>query len=240
MPHLRRLVVTLATLGSIALVGGCAVDDSGDAAANGDVNVEVDTDLVADRSRPAASCGKNPAAQQRTASELAAFVLGGDNITPEIAACAKQDCILSLRSRLASGEVTVQTSLPLEIQCGSKKLLGIHYELTVPDIDLTTCAITVQQYCDVGPFFAHRAKMLTMDPEPATTKETLGSSTGATAAAVFVNSNEATKVLKWPATYNTGGANPPAAGTPCSPTILSEGSLTTKVIQASGTLRRCI
>lgn len=240
MPHLRRLVVTLATLGTIALLGGCAVDDSGDATAKDDVNVDVDTDLVADRSRPSASCGKNPAAQQRTASELASFVLGGDNITHAISPCTKLACIIDLRNRLASGEVTVNTSLPLEIQCGSKKLMGIHYELTVPEIDLTTCATTVQQYCDVGPFFAHRAKMLTMDPEPATTKERLGTSTGATAAAVFVNSNEETKVLKWPAAYNTGGANPPAAGTPCSPTTLSEGTLTTKVIQASGTLRRCI
>ncbi|MCW5833421.1 MAG: hypothetical protein KIS78_13545 [Labilithrix sp.] len=240
MPHLRRLVVTFATLGTIALLGGCAVDDSDDTTAKDDVNVDVDTDLVADRSRPSALCGKNPAAQQRTASELAAFVLGGDNITSAISPCTKLACILELRSRLASGEVTVNTSLPLEIQCGSKQFLGIHYELTVPEIDLTTCATTVQQYCDVGPFFAHRAKMLTMDPEPATTKERLGSSTGATAAAVFVNSNEETRVLKWPATYNTGGANPPAAGTPCSPTTLSEGTLTTKVIQASGTLRRCI
>jgi hypothetical protein len=79
-----------------------------------------------------------------------------------------------------------------------------------------------------------------MDPEPARLTQSLSGTTGATAAAVYVNSAVATRATKWPSTYTSGGTNPPAAGTPCSTGDLPLDGTTTSMIQASGSYRKCL
>ena len=73
-------------------------------------------------------------------------------------------------------------------------------------------------------------------PEPARLSAYLGGSTGATGAAVFVNTSAPTTVLLWPGTWTSGSA---AAGTPCSTVALVPGTIATKTIQVSGAYRRC-
>jgi hypothetical protein len=80
-------------------------------------------------------------------------------------------------------------------------------------------------------------------PEPARLATVLSGSTGATAAAVFVNSSAPTRVLYYSSSWVVGGSSGPAAGTPCSSMALPADPTTTQVIQAftSGayTYRRC-
>ncbi len=75
-------------------------------------------------------------------------------------------------------------------------------------------------------------------PEPARLTQPLGSTTGATAAAVYVETATETKVLRWSGSWTAG--NSIAPGTPCSRVELMEGETTDMVIQASGVYRRCI
>jgi hypothetical protein len=75
-------------------------------------------------------------------------------------------------------------------------------------------------------------------PEPARVVEPLSGGTGATAAAVTVNTNQRTRVLKWPAAYTSSALRPPA-GTPCSTADLPADAEVTSCIQAVGTYRRC-
>jgi hypothetical protein len=76
-----------------------------------------------------------------------------------------------------------------------------------------------------------------IDPEPARLNANLGSTTGASAAATFINTGVATSAFKWPSSY-TGGTV--AAGTPCATTALSSGTDVMGIIQASGSYRRCV
>jgi hypothetical protein len=76
-----------------------------------------------------------------------------------------------------------------------------------------------------------------MDPEPVTTTQSLSGSNGATAAAVYRNSQTSTRVVKW---YSTGIYAPNlAAGTPCSISDLPSGGTATRVILGSGSYKRC-
>lgn len=77
-----------------------------------------------------------------------------------------------------------------------------------------------------------------IDPEPARLMSDLTGSTGATAAAVYESSLTEIKTLKWPGTY-VSSAYPPPPGTPCSTTDLFSGTEVIKVIQGSGSYRRC-
>ena len=77
-------------------------------------------------------------------------------------------------------------------------------------------------------------------PEPAKLTASLQGSTGASAAAVYKRSDIPTTVLWWGKDFVSGGANPPADGTPCSTTALNANQVTTQVIQAAGSFRRCI
>ena len=75
-------------------------------------------------------------------------------------------------------------------------------------------------------------------PEPAQLTSNLYGSTGATAAAYYVNTAVETGVVKWPGTYHY---NPNlAAGTPCSPYDLGAWATTSRVIQATGNYRKCV
>lgn len=77
-----------------------------------------------------------------------------------------------------------------------------------------------------------------IDPEPARLTADLSGSTGATAAAVYTNTGTGTTVRKWPGTY-ISTASPPTPGQPCSTSDLANGSETLKILQGSGTWRRC-
>lgn len=79
------------------------------------------------------------------------------------------------------------------------------------------------------------------DPEPANLGKPLGSTTGSTAAATYVNTGVAVDVIEWPATYLSGASIVP--GTPCHTAPLSPGALTSKAIVAAtptSPLRRCM
>jgi hypothetical protein len=90
-----------------------------------------------------------------------------------------------------------------------------------------------------GTFLANTGTALA--PEPAQLTQSLSGTTGATGAAVYVNTQQQTQVVKWPSTY-TATANPLPPGTPCSTGALAAGAVTSKVIQALGTsnYRRCV
>jgi hypothetical protein len=75
-------------------------------------------------------------------------------------------------------------------------------------------------------------------PEPAQLTAGLAGGSGASAAAVFVNTKVETKVVKWPSTWTANTTL--AAGTPCSPTDLAVGQEVTRFIQASGNYRKCV
>jgi hypothetical protein len=77
-----------------------------------------------------------------------------------------------------------------------------------------------------------------IDPEPARLVKDLVGSTGATAAAVYTNTGTEAPVVKWPSSY-INVASPPLPGTPCSVTDLASGNETLKILQGSGTWRRC-
>lgn len=76
-----------------------------------------------------------------------------------------------------------------------------------------------------------------IDPQPAQATASLGGSTGATAAAVYVNDATPTSILKWTSSYSPGSTA--AAGTPCSVTDLGVNETVVKVIQVFGSNRRC-
>jgi hypothetical protein len=76
-----------------------------------------------------------------------------------------------------------------------------------------------------------------VDPQPAQATVELFGSNGATAAAVWLNTTDATTILKWPSVYSAGSSA--AAGTPCSNFDMLSGETTAKFIQVLGSYRRC-
>ena len=74
-------------------------------------------------------------------------------------------------------------------------------------------------------------------PTPFDLTTPLGSSTGATAAAVVVEQQRST-VLLWPEYWTPGSTI--VVGTPCSTYGLPAGARTSKRIEGSGSLRRCV
>jgi hypothetical protein len=77
-----------------------------------------------------------------------------------------------------------------------------------------------------------------IDPEPARLAKDLFGVTGATAAAVYTNTGTEVAVLKWPSSW-INPASPPLPGQPCSTSDLPNGTETLKILQGSGTWRRC-
>jgi hypothetical protein len=80
-------------------------------------------------------------------------------------------------------------------------------------------------------------------PEPAKLSVGLVGSTGATGAAVFVNTTTPTKVVFYSPSWIVQSAGP-AEGTPCSSSALAKDAVTTHVIQvyvssSNYTFRRC-
>lgn len=83
---------------------------------------------------------------------------------------------------------------------------------------------------------------MTIDPEPAMLTQSLSGSTGAAAAAYFVNTYASTRVVRWPDTWTYDYYNQAPAGTPCSKDALGAWTEVTRTIQASttGTRRICL
>jgi hypothetical protein len=75
-------------------------------------------------------------------------------------------------------------------------------------------------------------------PEPARLSQNLSGSTGATAAAVYVNTGEPTTVFSRPSTWTAAGPWV-EAGRPCATGSLPEGWETTSVIERTGNYVRC-
>lgn len=84
----------------------------------------------------------------------------------------------------------------------------------------------------------NKTRRIYIDPEPARMVKDLIGLTGATAAAVYSNTGTAVDAVKYPASW-VNVASPAAPGLPCSTTDLAAGNETFKVLQASGTWRRC-
>ena len=76
-------------------------------------------------------------------------------------------------------------------------------------------------------------------PGPAKLSAALAGTSGATAAAVYVGSNQPTSVRYYSSSW-TSDSQGPAAGTPCSSVALARDQVATKVIQVQGSYRRCI
>jgi hypothetical protein len=79
------------------------------------------------------------------------------------------------------------------------------------------------------------------DPEPARLTAPLGGSTGAAAAAYYVNSGTGVTAIWHSGNWTSWSSGAPAAGTPCSTTSLGSWSDVTKTIVASGSYyRKCM
>lgn len=83
-----------------------------------------------------------------------------------------------------------------------------------------------------------KVRTVYIDPEPARLTTDLYGATGATAAAVYTNTGTNTNVIKWPSSYTWSSA-PPLPGIPCSNGDIPWGTETLKIIQGSGSYRRC-
>jgi hypothetical protein len=80
-------------------------------------------------------------------------------------------------------------------------------------------------------------------PEPARLTQDLSGSMGATAAAVYVNTNTQTKVIRWYADWTSTDATVRAAGegAPCATSDMYSGQQTSKVLHLvfGGTKAKC-
>lgn len=73
-------------------------------------------------------------------------------------------------------------------------------------------------------------------PEPARLSQSLTGSTGATAAAIYVNTSEPTTVLRLPGTWISGLYE---SGRACSPYPVSADTITDMVVERQGSMARC-
>lgn len=183
------------------------------------------------------------------ATKVAAYVLGGedpfaDGDTKDAAACDRaRACTGKLRAQVASGSVDVTRDEPTESCGGPASTLALNGvgldEAAACNSDLDAC-----WGAGVSGLFLAEESMrdgkVHIDPEPANLGEPLGSTTGVTAAAVYIYSHDPTQVLEWPATFLSGASVVP--GTPCSTAPLPSGAITSKVILAltdTSPMRRC-
>jgi hypothetical protein len=149
----------------------------------------------------------------------------------------------TLRNAVASGACTVGDPIAATV-CGlpSAERVVSCLGLSGPELLVVAGAGAVLDLCwgvgASGFFHSSQDGLYTyIDPEPVSTTQPLSGSNGATAAAVYQNSQNPTKVIKW---YTTGIYAPNlAAGTPCSTSDLPVGATATKVIIGSGNYKRC-
>jgi hypothetical protein len=199
---------------------------------------------------PSASQAK---AAQAAATALVKYIVGGANpFTKKPGQPGYGECfgvktnVDNIRNFANSGMCTLQAPADGSTVCG---LEASKYQLKCGGSaawDYMNAAIGYMDACFVPGtayfFFPGSQDNTTMymDPEPARLTQSLAGSTGATAAAVYVNTAASTTAVKGPSTYTSGGTNPPAAGSPCSTGDLPVNTETTHMIQASGSYRKCL
>lgn len=241
-------------------VVGCAASESTDE----DVRVNAETSVTPQYSPPLTggicpdpSVGSTEPAPyyQARATSVVQYLLGGnDPITPDeiikYPACAEAHyCTTLLRDALQPKGYATLTPATGATVCGLPAAIygiNISQEMSFDQWNAIKSCGTYLDKCwgtGVSGFFyadpgQDRSRKVYIDPEPARLTSDLVGSTGATAAAVYSSSGSETKTLKWPGSY-TASAFPPVAGTPCSTTDMLAGTETLKLIQASGSWRRC-
>lgn len=204
---------------------------------------------------PSVGSTEKPWYYQQKATTVVAYLLGGkapftaDDLTKEPACVDAQKCTTILRDALQpKGSATLSAATAANV-CGlpaAVYALSISQEMPYDQWNLVkTCGQVLDKCWGVGVsgfFYADpaqdKSRKVYIDPEPARLTSDLIGSTGATAAAVYESSGGEVKTLKWPGSY-VSVAYPPAAGTPCSTTDMLAGTETLKLIQATGSFRRC-
>jgi hypothetical protein len=190
--------------------------------------------------------------QQAKATRALKYALGG---TSNPATGSFGLALNSLRSKMASGRMNIFPGVAATV-CGIK---AVKFKLVALDLTYTE-ATQLAQFASLSDdawgtgasrfIFVDGASVVKdptnntymfstwIDPEPAKLTQNLSGSTGATAAAIYTNSEAATNVIKW---SSTAAAGSPAGGTPCSPGDLSVSSETLKVIQVlPNAYRKCL
>ena len=254
-----RFALAIAT-GSIltTLVVGCAASEPVDQ----DARVSADTSITPLASPPltAGICpdpaySSEPAPYyQAKATRVVGYLFGGVapfdtkelDGNPECKAAL--ECATLLRDQLKNRATTLQPAVRATV-CGlpaAVYAVDIDAQLSPSAWDaIASCGDHLDGCWGIGVSgFYHAApeeqkgRRVYIDPEPARLTANLAGSTGATAAAVYTSSATEVKAVKWPGSY-TSTAFPPAVGVPCSTGDLPDGSETLKMLQGSGSYRRC-
>lgn len=260
----RSAIVVTASIFA-TLVVGCAASEPGD----DDARVSVDTSVAPQWSPPLTggvcpdpalgSTEKTEWYQAKATSVMQYLVGGKDPFTPDEVmynpACKEaQINATNLRNMISPSSSKIAATAVLQAAY-SDKVCGLPAALYALDISsqISPSAWDAQkktgQLLDKcwgvgvsGFYYADptqdKTRRIYIDPEPARLTTDLYGSTGATAAAVYTNTGAATNVIKWPSSY-TWSSSPPPAGTPCSNGDVPWGTETLKLIQGSGSYRRC-
>ena len=264
MNHLIRRSLYAANVVLVAGLAGCASDlDTG---ASDDAEVSsTSTPLLTIPTKPLITvdgegCLISPAGKslmQKKVTTAFNYVIGGNNkflvhqypcTEPDGSATAVMERLTQLKTMVDEGTVIwgdVNKTTVCGLPAAERELHGAAH---IYDLNSLRAWNIVQQIgveldrC-WGPgaskftYLGNDGKTVKIDPEPAQLTQSLSGSTGATAAAVYVNSQSPTNVVKWFSSYyyNPGLA----AGTPCSTVNLASSSETLKVIVASGSMKRC-
>lgn len=266
MTTARVIVSLLVATSGLAFIG-CA--DPEPTNSDSDVRANVETNVTPKWMPPPGKCpdpaiGSKEKTEyyQLRASSVIAYVAGGkdpftyEDVTYNPSCKDAQTALTNLRDLVSpySRKITPQATLT---GVGNGDVCGLRAALYTLDISmqvpqavwdaqrkvgdqLDACwGMGVSGFYYADPFADQdKNHRIYIDPEPARLMSDLSGSTGATAAAVYETSGLKVEVLKWPATY-VSSFTPPAAGTPCSTTDLFSGVETNKIIQGSGSYRKC-
>ena len=265
MTTYRPLALALAPslFASITLISGCNAD--GDSTAADPPIDHVSSALVANSSCPSTSLRTEQRGwYQMKATRSASFVLGGTDprkadpllndgdSDPANPYCAEAyQCLDRIRRDIIAGVATVSPTLPgqaCEMPAGVFTIDYAHRPDAKTAAMIEACSVKQDKCWDTGVsgfFFVRPDKLgdkattltLEVDPQPAQAVAKLSGSSGASAAAIYVNTLVDTTVVKWPSGYTPGSLAP--AGAPCSNVDLLEGTETVKIIQIIGSSRRC-
>jgi hypothetical protein len=206
-------------------------------------------------------------ARQQKASEILAYLLGNDSkLRDDGTAATFWIRFMSdwVRADLAEKDdanrpyfiVTTQPSAPI---CGLKSSMvrfAVNPDLDLIDRTLATTHLTHDlsdlardgetYYPGIRPFL-HTTTcggvgpcFFDFDPEPAQLGAPLSGSTGASAAASYVNSGLAARGVKWPSSLVKCTTSCPVGGQPCAPNNLNVGQLTTGFISSSSSFYKCV
>jgi hypothetical protein len=199
---------------------------------------------------------------QAKATRVIQFLVGGkdpfsyEDITYNSACKDAQINLTNLRNMIAPYSSKISPTATLQMAtsgtvCGlSASLYALDISLQVPTSVWEAQQKTGDQldlcwgYGVSGFYYAdpdwqeNKNHRIFIDPEPARLVKDLFGLTGATAAAVYSNTYAEVDVIKYPGSW-VNPASPPTPGQPCSTSDLPNGTETLKILQGSGTWRRC-